>query len=308
VKQIISFVILLIFSSILASDSVKPPTTADQSTYNQEIDQWRAKREKRLMSEDGWLTLVGLFWLNEGENKIGSDPSNTVVFPKDRSAAVVGSLWLEKGKVRIEAKPDSGITSENKPVTSQALVSDADPNVDPTELHLSSLTFYVISRANKIGVRVKDSKNPARTQFPGLQYFPTSTDWRIEAKLVPNNPPKKIPITNILGMTDDTDSPGTLVFQKDGKTYHLDALKEEDQLFILFKDQTSGKETYGIGRFVNTDAPDSQGKVILDFNKAYNPPCAFTNFATCPLPPPQNRLSMRVEAGEKKYANEAVRK
>ncbi|HET6267553.1 MAG TPA: DUF1684 domain-containing protein [Acidobacteriota bacterium] len=307
-KLVISLVLLLVFSGLLASDSPSPSTGENQLSYKQEIDQWRAKREKRLMSDDGWLTLVGLFWLNEGENKMGSDPGNTVIFPKDRSAPVVGSLWLEKGKVRIEAKPDSGITSDNKPVTSMALVSDADENVDPTQLHLNSLMFYIISRADKLGVRVKDSKNPAKIHFSGLQYFPTSTDWKIEAKLVPNNPPKKIPITNILGMTQDNDSPGTLVFQKDGKTYHLDALKEEDQLFILFKDQTSGKETYGIGRFVNTDAPDAQGKVILDFNKAYNPPCAFTSYATCPLPPPQNRLAMRVEAGEKKYTNEAVRK
>jgi len=184
VKAFVSFFLLLVFSGLLASDTVTPSATSEKLTYKQEIDQWRAQREKRLMSDDGWLSLVGLFWLNEGENKMGSDPGNTVVFAKDRSAPVVGSLFLEKGKVRIEAKPDSGITSDNKAVTAMPLVSDADPNVHPTELHLSSLRFYVISRIDKIGVRVKDSKSPARTNFAGLQYFPTSTDWMIEAKLV----------------------------------------------------------------------------------------------------------------------------
>lgn len=276
------------------------PTQRAKTTgaaYTDEVEQWKTKRVESLKGEDGWLSLVGLHWLKEGENKIGSDPKSDVPLPAGKSPRVAGSLFLSGGNVRIEARPDSGITSEGKPVTSLELTSDADGK--PTVLKLGTLTFHVIKRGERLGVRVKDSASPERTNFRGLEYFPLDERWRVEARFEPHT--KSIPITNVLGMEEDTPSPGTLVFDLNGQTYRLDALTEqgEEQFFIIFADATSGKETYGAGRYLYAGPPDSSGRLLIDFNKAYSPPCAFTKYATCPLPPEQNRLPLRIEAGEK---------
>ena len=274
----------------------------DAAAYQREIEKWKGERAAGLQSEDGWLTLVGLFWLKEGENKVGSAESNEIVLPQGKAPTMVGSLWLEKGSVRLDALPDSGLTEAGKPVTSLTLKSDADEA--PTILNLGTLSFYVIKRGDRFGVRVRDKENPERLHFAGLDYYPADHKWRLEAKLQPYNPPKAIPITNVLGMTEDMTSPGALLFDVAGKTYRLDAVEEKGskQFFLIFADETTGRETYGAGRYLYADPPDAAGTVIVDFNKAYNPPCAFTNYATCPLPPSQNRLALRIEAGEKRYA------
>jgi hypothetical protein len=289
---------LLIFSAACSKSKDK----FDAVSYRKEIEKWHGERAAELQSEDGWLTLVGLFWLREGENRIGSDPSNEIVLPPGKAPKLAGSLWLEKGSVRLDALPQSGLTQAGQPVTSLALQSDVDG--EPTRLNLGSLSFYVIKRGEKFGVRVKDKENPDRLHFAGLDYYPADPKWRIEAKLEPYNPPKSIPITNVLGMTEDMTSPGALLFDVAGKTYRLDAVEEKGskQFFLIFADQTTGRETYGAGRYLYADPPDGAGTVIVDFNKSYNPPCAFTNYATCPLPPSQNRLALRIEAGEKTYA------
>ncbi|HEX8142070.1 MAG TPA: DUF1684 domain-containing protein [Pyrinomonadaceae bacterium] len=278
-------------------------TVVDENAYRQQIEKWQSERAASLRSEDGWLTLVGLFWLKEGENRFGSDKSNSIVLPEGKAPKLAGSLWLDKGAVRLEAQPQAGITQEGKPVVSLMLQSDADGK--PTVLNLGTLSFHVIKRGDQVGLRVKDKENPARTKFAGLDYYPVATNWRIDARFEPYNPPKMIPIANVLGMVEGQPSPGRLVFDVAGKTYSLDAISEEgsQELFVIFKDETSGKETYGAGRYLYTDPANAQGRVLLDFNKAFNPPCAFTSYATCPLPPSQNRLALRVEAGEKKYAN-----
>ncbi len=278
------------------------PTRQAKTTgaaYTEEVEQWKSKRLASLKGDDGWLSLVGLHWLKEGENKIGSDPSSEVALPEGKSPRVAGSFFLNNGAVKIEARPGSGITSEGKPVTSLYLKSDADGK--PTTLKLGTLTFHVIKRGARLGVRVKDSASPERTNFRGLEYFPTDERWRFEARFEPYDPPRTIPIVNVLNMEENNPSPGAIVFDIDGKTYRLDALTEEgeEQFFVIFADATSAHETYGAGRYLYAGPPDSQGRIIIDFNKAYSPPCAFTKFATCPLPPDQNRLPLRVEAGEK---------
>jgi uncharacterized protein (DUF1684 family) len=277
----------------------KQQLKATGAAYADEVEQWKAKRLANLKGEDGWLSLVGLHWLKEGENKLGSDPSSDVPLPEGKAPRAAGSIFLNDGATRIEARPGSGITSEGKPVTSLDLQPDAGGK--PTVLKLGTLTFHVIKRGERLGVRVKDSASPERTNFRGLEYFPTDERWRVEARFEPHNPPKTIPITNVLGMEEDTPSPGSLVFDLNGQTYRLDAITEEgeEQFFVIFADQTSGKETYGAGRYLYAGPPDSSGRLLIDFNKAYSPPCAFTNYATCPLPPEQNKLSVRVEAGEK---------
>jgi uncharacterized protein (DUF1684 family) len=272
---------------------------ATGAAYAEEVEQWKSKRLASLKGEDGWLSLVGLHWLKEGENRFGSDPSNDVALPEGKAPRVAGSLFLNGGKVKIEARPDAGVTSEGKPVTSLDLQTDEGGKL--TVLKLSTLTFHVIKRGERIGLRVKDSAAPERTNFRGLEYFPLDERWRVEARFEPHDPPVTIPITNVLGMEEDTPSPGSVVFDVNGQTYRLDALTEqgEEQFFIIFADSTSGRETYGAGRYLYAGPPDSTGRLLIDFNKAYSPPCAFTKYATCPLPPEQNKLPLRVEAGEK---------
>lgn len=298
-----TWTLVLLTALLLGGACNKSKDKFDAVSYQKEIEKWQHERAADLTSEDGWLTLAGLFWLKEGENKVGSDASNEIALPEGKAPKVVGSLWLEKGSVRLDALPDSGLTAGGKPVTaSLALQSDADE--EPTRLNLGSLSFYVIKRGERFGVRVKDKENPERLHFAGLEYYPADPKWRLEARLQPYNPPKAIPITNILGMTEDMTSPGALLFDVAGKTYRLDAVEEKGskQFFLIFADETTGHETYGAGRYLYADPPDAAGRVIVDFNKAYSPPCAFTNYATCPLPPSQNRLALRIEAGEKRYA------
>jgi uncharacterized protein (DUF1684 family) len=293
-------IIILLVLSTLGATQERP---AQDHAYQAEILKWRQKRVEELRGEGGWLSLAGLFWLKPGQNRFGSAPLNEIVLPRNRVPRLAGSLLLSNGVVRLKAKPNAGVTHNGSRVINLVLESDADGK--QTVLKLGSLTFYVIKRGDRLGVRVKDSQNPDRSGFAALDYFPVNPKWKLEAKYEPHVPPKMISIVNVLGMVEEMPSPGPLVFDVDGKTYRLDPVLEkgEKQWFIIFADQTSGKETYGAGRYLYADSPGADGRVILDFNKSYNPPCAFTKFATCPLPPRQNRLPFRIEAGEKKYAN-----
>ncbi len=283
--------------------STKPAAAFDAAAHKDEIQKWQQSRLASLTKEDGWLTLVGLFWLNEGENKFGSDPRNPVVLPRYKAPRLAGSLWLENGRVRLATRPGVEITTNGNPVTELDLKDDNEDD-GPTILKLGSLLMNVVKRGDRLGVRVKDTESPTRSEFKGLDYFPIDAKWRLEARFEPYQPAKKIPITNVLGMTDDETSPGALAFDVGGRIYRIDPILEkgETDLFVMIADETTGKETYGAGRYLYVSPPDAAGKVVVDFNKAYSPPCAFTNFATCPLPPRQNRLPFRIEAGEKKYA------
>jgi uncharacterized protein (DUF1684 family) len=306
----------LLFLGLLMAMGCKPaeqPSTTASTTsdakptaggsYEQSILKWRADRRTRLTSDTGWLSLVGLDWLSEGENTLGSAKGAVVPLPA-KLPADAGKLVLHGGRVTLLPSPAGGLTVDGKPVTAPlALIDDTDPK-GPTVVASGTVHFNIIKRNERIGVRVKDSESEARAKFIGLDYFPTDPKWRVEARFVPFNPPRHVAITNVLGMVSDEVSPGSLVFTVDGKEYRVDPILEqgETDYFLIFKDATSGKETYGAARYVYAPPPGPDGKTILDFNKAYNPPCAFTPYATCPLPPPQNRLPMRIEAGEKKYA------
>ena len=273
----------------------------DPVAYQQDIDSWRATRLKNVAGPDGWTTLVGLYWFKEGKNRFGSAPGNELALESPRLPAEAGTFTLSKGGVDFAAAKGADIRSDGKPFTAGKLGTDADK--DTTVLTHGSLTFYAIQRVDRYGLRVKDTAADARVHFKGLEYFPLDQKWRFEARFEPHTPMKKIPIINILGMEEDMNSPGTLVFDVDGKEYRLDAVLEdgETDYFIMFGDPTNGKQTYGAGRFMYVKPPVN-GVTVLDFNKSYNPPCAFTPYATCPLPPPQNRLPFAVTAGEFKYA------
>jgi hypothetical protein len=254
------------------------------STYQAEIAQWRRAREAELRQDGSWLTVAGLFWLREGSNRFGTDQSNEIALPDGPAHA--GAFDLRSGKVTV--------TMDGR---TRPLAADSADTVTVGRLRLS-----VIHRGPKYGIRLKDPASQARRDFHGLDYFAASEEYRVTAKFVAE--PQKIPIANVLGQTEPMDSPGYVVFRLNGQELRLYPVFEAPAsgLFFIFRDQTSGKETYGAGRFLNTDLPREE-QVVLDFNKAYNPPCAFTPYATCPLPPPENRLGVRIEAGEKKYGH-----
>ena len=265
------------------------------------LEQWRKQRLTNLTSEKGWLTLVGLYWLKPGENTFGRASSNRVRLDHAQLAASAGTFIVKDGIVTFTAKPDSRITHETQPVTSIAMTPDTQG--EPTTLASGTLRFFVIERAGRLGVRIRDVDHPARKHFQGLEYFPANAQWIVDARFEPYPADKRIPILNILGMTDQMVTPGAVVFTKDGREFRLDTILEapdDDQLFVMFADASSARETYGAGRFLYIPLP-RDGRATLDFNRAYNPPCAFNEFATCPLPPAQNRLPIRVDAGEKKY-------
>jgi hypothetical protein len=270
-------------------------------SHRQEWETWRANRLESLRREDGWLSLVGLFWLNEGENSFGSDRSNRIVLPSGKTPARIGSIVLEKGAVSVRAQPRSGLTAEGSEVTAMSLATDAGGG-RATVLKRGSVSFYVIARGSRLGVRVKDSEANALKSFQGTETFPYDERYRVEARFEAYSPPRAIAVPNVLGTVETQPSPGALVFELEGKTYRLDPVLEtgETDLFVIFADSTNGHDTYGGGRFLYAK-PAVGGRTILDFNRAYNPPCVFTPYATCPLPPKENRLPVRIEAGEKRY-------
>ena len=293
----------LLLASTMFESCTKSGSTIDPEAHKKEIESWRQKRHTRLLNDQGWLTLCGLFWLKEGENTMGTDSSNAIVFPSGKSPAVAGSLFLEKDSIRFVASTPPEIKFKDSIVTSMRVHHDGEPNAEPTILSVRSLTLQIIKRGAQYGVRVKDKQNPALLNFKGMDYFPIDPGWRFEAKFEPYTPSKSIEIATVINTIEKDSCPGAIVFEKDGKEYRLDAVKEvgsDDQLFIMLSDETSGKETYGLGRQLYTELP-KDNKVVIDFNKAYNWPCVFTNFATCPIPPRQNHLPFRVEAGEKMY-------
>jgi uncharacterized protein (DUF1684 family) len=242
-----------------------------------------------------------LYWLKDGRNSFGRATDRAFCVDDAALPADTGEFVLQGGRVQYVAH-SSAMTYLGKPVAKLDLVSDADEH--PTELVAGSLHFLLIERAGHLGIRVRDSVSPNRLQFKGLEYFPVRADWHIQAHFEPYVPEHRISIVNILGMNEEMTSPGAIVFEHDGKSWRLDAILEtpgDRELFVMFSDATSGKQTYGAGRFLYVGLPNAD-RIDVDFNEAFNPPCAFTDFATCPLPPQQNRLAaLAVDAGELKY-------
>jgi len=291
---------VLLGAAVVAGVGVSQAGVADAAmSHTQQIEAWRKQRLARLTAPTGWLSLVGLEWLKEGANKIGSAKDNDIVLAN--APAHLGTITLRGGKASIALDPAADATIDGAKKPSADLLDDSVEK--PTTVAFGTANFYLVHRGDKFGLRVKDSEAPTRKHFVGIDYFDIDPSWRFEAKWEAYDPPREVEETNIIGQVEKVIVPGAAVFVRDGKTYRVEPVIEnpgDTELFLVFADKTSGKETYGAARFVYTEPP-KDGKVIIDFNKAYNPPCAFTPFATCPLPTPQNRLQMRVTAGEKKY-------
>jgi len=298
-------VIIIVFAVLIAAFSSCKQTQKDKGTteYIAQIKEWHNQRIVNLKKETGWLNLAGLYWLKNGENKFGSGKNNDIVFPEGKAPDTIGSLFLKDSIITISVKTDVKVISAGKQVSSLKLLNDQQNNT--TILEYGSLRWFIIKRGTKYGIRLRDLEAPLVKSFQDINTYPINSDWKLEAKLEPFKLPMKIEVPNILGMTEEETSPGLLVFNKDGIEYKLLPVEEGNKYFLIFADETSGKETYGAGRFLYADKVDSNGLTILDFNKAYNPPCAFTHFATCPLPPRQNHLKLSITAGEKKFESES---
>jgi uncharacterized protein (DUF1684 family) len=244
----------------------------------------------------GFLTLAGLFWLEQERSTFGSAPDNDLVFP-DAADAHIGEFRLTRDGVLMIPRDGVAVYSEGEPVV-ETLIAD-DTTGDPVMITHGSLAWTVIKRDGRYAVRLRDFEHPALASFPALPYFPVDSAWRIEATLQRYEQPKKVLASTVIeGLDWNPESPGVAVFEKDGERHMLEAYTSGERLFFVFGDRTNGRETYPAGRFLYAAMPGEDGRLVLDFNRAYSPPCAFNDFATCPVASPRNRLPIRVPAGE----------
>ncbi len=277
----------------------------DREQHESAILQWRAARLARLTADDGWLSLIGRFQLEEGANGAGSDAQCLIPLPADKTPACVGSFDCQ-GKA-VHFTPAQGVSISLRshsglhlliPGVAVSLQSDRDGK--PDKLVLGTITMEVMERSDGMFVRVRDPESPTRKDFPGINCYPIDPKWRIEAQLERYEPNKRVALGYQAGSTEEYVSPGAAVFEIDGVRHQVDPVFDSNRsrLYLVFWDHTGHDTTYGAGRFLYAPLPIGD-RVLLDFNQAFSPPCSFTPYAVCPLPPAQNRLSIRVEAGEK---------
>ena len=292
-----------------ARDQKAPDQNAlDRGKWAGELESWRAKRAEGLQAPEGWLSLIGLDWLRDGDNSFGSATDNRIQVGA-KVPEHVGVVRLEKDSVRLLA-PAGGFPKDffvdGHAAQEQPLY--ADNAEKPSKLTIGTTTIILINRDGRVALRIKDPQAPARMGFHGLRWYPPDATYRVHARWIPYNPPKVLDIPTVLGTTTHLPAPGVVEFTIDGQTMRLEPVLEDPkstELFFIMRDPTSKTTTYGAGRFLYTELPDhgvgQPGEVWLDFNRLINPPCAFTPYATCPLPPPQNRLSVGIPAGERRY-------
>lgn len=273
-----------------------------QTDYAKEIEKWRSDRETRLKTETGWLTVAGLFWLKEGVNTVGAGDKFDVRLTNNFPPGEFGEIEFKNDAAVLKVAEGVEAQADGKRITGpQTLVSDERGK--PTEIRTGTQTFYLIKREERFGIRLKDSNSEARRNFKGLNWFPVDESYKVTARLEPGTEAREMKVPNVLGGFFKMKSPGTLKFTLKGKPSSLQAVEEDDgTLFLIFGDASNENATYKSGRFLYAEKPVN-GEVTLDFNKAENPPCAFTPYATCPLPPPGNKLDVEVNAGEKTYGH-----
>jgi uncharacterized protein len=307
-------VLALLYAGLMACQRT-PEATDEAATAREAAAQaqfesgqraWRSQRRERLLAPDGWASLVGLHWIERGTHRVGSGAANGIRLSIGPER--LGLLHLEPEGVRFTPQAGVDLSLDGAPLqVATALRTDAHAD-GPSVLGFDDGRgqAMVIERSGRHALRVKHADAPTRTGFAGLEYWPGGRDWRVQARFEPHPPGRTIPIANIIGTLDDMDNPGVVVFERDGVEYRIEALDDGSQdLFLVFADRTSGHGSYPAGRYLYTPRPDDSGRMTVDFNRAYNPPCAFTAFATCPLPPPENRLELSIEAGEKTYGKPA---
>ena len=285
-----------------AANAGDPVNGVSELAHHEQVMQWRAERDARLRQEDGWLSLVGLDWLQQGDNSVGSAAENMHRVPG--GPAHWGNVHLgDEGLVFTTAK-DSGVLVDGQKLDRTILL--ADDQEKPTVVSHGNISFHVVYRES-YGLRILDSQAPARLNFQGVENFEVQYDWLVDGKFIPAEQGEIIEVGNVLGQLLEMPVFGYLEFDAAGKTHRLAAIGDAKSttLWFIFADRTSGKETYGAGRFLYSDGMPENGRLLVDFNKAYNPPCAFNEYSTCPLPPLENRLDLRVTAGERNYHSDA---
>lgn len=269
--------------------------------YLAEIARQRQAREEGLRQPLGWLSLVGLHWIEAGSHRVGSAPGSDIVLAVGPQH--LGEIHLNDGVVTLALEQAEDVAVDGVPAAAGEIALRPDTRGSPTQISFDqgAAGFNVIERGGRFALRVRDARAQTRTRFSGLDFYPADPAWRIEARFEQHPEGATIEIANVIGQLSPEPNPGAVVFEREGKTYRIEALANSDgSLFLIFADRTSGRETYGAGRFLDAPAP-RDGRVTVDFNLAYSPPCAFNAFSTCPLPPPENRLDLAVRAGEKKY-------
>jgi uncharacterized protein (DUF1684 family) len=283
--------------AVLAGLGAEPALAMTE--HQQEIAAWRAGRTDRLTDPDGWLSLVGLHWLPAGTAQtLGNGGGNDVDL--GRGPQRLGTVNWKDGRAYFEVAEGASVSVGGEASTLVELSPIGD---QPAALVRSgSFNFQLLERGDKFALRVRDSEAPTRTGFTGIAYFDIDPSWRIDARFEAYDEPRTIEVATVVGTLEEYPNPGRIVFERDGKTHSIEALVEEgeEKYFLVIADRSSGKETYGMARYLYA-GPPVDGRIVVDFNKAYNPPCAFTAFATCPMPPEGNRLDLYVAAGEKTY-------
>lgn len=265
--------------------------------YREQLDQWQKQQDADLRRPDGWLTLVGLGWLHEGDNTLGSAPDNETVLPAS-APAHVGIIHLNNGQASFTATAMEPITVDGVPTQHADLRNDHDPK-GPSLIQVGTVTVHVIKRETEYALRIRDSQSETRLQFQGRQWFPIDEKYHLQGKFNEHPTARQIEVENSIGKRAIMSNPGYVDFVIDGTPVQLQAFSaSENDIWFVFRDATSGKSTYGAGRFVYATLNEDK-TVDIDFNRAYHPPCAFTHFATCPFPPKENILSIEIPVGEK---------
>ena len=269
----------------------------DAEAYAQEVLEWRAGRLERLKRPTGYLNQIGLFWLEPGTYRFGSDPGNDVRFPGD-AAGVIGVFEVSEEGVWMQVIDGVDVSLDGAPVE-RVLIAD-DTTDAPLQIEHRRLAWSVVKRDGRFAVRLRDFAHPFVATFGPLPYFPIAPSLRVPAVLRPYDEPRIANVDTVIeGLGYHPESPGTVEFEIDGEAFALEAYASGEQLFFVFGDQSNRDDTYGAGRFLYADLPDENGRTVMDFNKAYSPPCAFNDFSTCPVASPRNRLPIRITAGEK---------
>lgn len=297
-KKYVLSMALVSASLLLAEFSAAQKEALQASDYERSIAEWQEQRDASLRGPNSWLNLVGLHWLQAGATSMGSAPDSDILLAEEKAPHKLGVFMLEGEKVTFHAEPGAAVMSDRGPVVELHMRDDEAG--EPSRLTHGTLGWHLIQRMGRIGVRLRDYEHPALDAFSGLEFYPVDPAWRVEARFNAYAQPRNPVLTTVVEELDwNPTAPGTLEFELGGEARSLEAYDSEDSFFLIFSDLTKGETTYPSGRYLYADKPGPDGITILDFNKAYSPPCAFTNFATCPLPARQNRLSAVIEAGEK---------
>lgn len=294
-KFIPKILVLAIAIGLFSCQSKKEPLNEEE--YIKSVQEWQVERLESLKSENGWLNLVGLHWLKDGQNPFGSNEANNIIFPEN-APGFIGNIILYKGNLSISINDDVEVFINDSILKESNILTDAEKGT--TKFKMGSFRWYIIKRGERYGIRLKDLESPLIDQITEVPSFPIDLKWRLNAKFEKFDTPKEIAVPNVLGDTEFEKCYGLIKFKIGEEEHSLMPLGDGNKgFFVIFADETSAEETYGAGRFLSVEKPDEKGNTIVDFNKATNPPCAFTDYATCPLPPKENILSVKILAGEK---------